>query len=71
MAEVGINYLKKILPEMCKAAGLKHKSVYGLRNTCVSSLFNAGSEEKLIRVRSGRHFNALFQYEKPSEENES
>jgi len=68
---VGINSLNKILPEMCEAAGFKRKTTHSLRVTSVSSLFNAGMEEKLIRERSGRRSNALFQYEKPTEENVS
>ena len=68
---VGVNSLNKILPEMCEAAGFKRKTAHSLRVTCVSSLFNAGMEEKLIRERSGHRTNALFQYEKPTEENVS
>ena len=34
-------------------------------------MFNAGVDEKLIRERSGHRSNALFQYEKPTEENVS
>ena len=33
-----------------------------------SSLINAGVDEKLIRERTGRHSNALFQYEKANKE---
>ena len=68
---VGINSLNKILPEMCESAGFKRKTAHSLRVTCVSSLFNAGVDEKLIRERSGHRSNALFQYEKPTEENVS
>ena len=68
---VGINSLNKILPEMCESAGFKRKTAHSLRVTCVSSLFNAGVDEKLIRERSGQRSNALFQYEKPTEENVS
>ena len=66
---VGINSLNKILPEMCVSAGFKRKTAHSLRVACVSSLFNAGVDEKLIRERSGHRSNALFQYEKPAEEN--
>ena len=68
---VGINSLNKILPEMCESAGFKRKTAHSLRVTCVSSLFNAGVDEKLIRERSGHRSNVLFQYEKPTEENVS
>ena len=54
---------------MCESAGFKRKTAHSLRVTCVSSLFNAGVDEKLIRERSGHRSNALFQYEKPTEEN--
>ena len=67
--EVGIKSLNKILPEMCESADFKRKTAHSLRVTCVSSLFNAGVDEKLIRERSGHRSNALFQYEKPTEEN--
>ena len=50
---------------------LPQLTAHSLRVTCVSSLFNAGMEEKLIRERSGHRSNALFQYEKPTEENVS
>ena len=56
---------------MCETAGFKRKTAHSLRVTCVFSLFNAGMEEKLIRERSGHRSNALFQYEKPTEENVS
>ena len=68
---VGINSLNKILPEMCDAADFKRKTAHSLRVTCVSSLFNPGIKEKLIRERSGHRSNALLQYEKPTEENVS
>ena len=66
---VGINSLSKILPEKREAAGFKRKTPYSLRVARVSSLFDAGMEEKLIRERSGHRSNALFQYEKPTKEN--
>ena len=68
---VGINSLNKILPEMYESAGFKRKTAHSLRVTCVSSLFNAGVDEKLIRERSGHRSHALFQYEKPTEVNVS
>ena len=52
------------------AAGVKQNTAHCLRVTCVSSLFNAGVEEKLnIRERTGHRSNALLEYEKPSKEN--
>ena len=56
-----------ILPNLCKAAGIKRKTAHCLRVTCVSKLFNSGVEEKLIRERTGHRSNALFAYEKTSE----
>ena len=67
-APVGINKLNDILPEMCKAAGLKRKTSHCLCVNCASSLFNAGVEEKLIRERTGHRSDSLFKYEKPSKE---
>ena len=45
--------LNKVLPDLCKAAGVKRKTAHCLSVTCASSLFNAGVEEKLIRERTG------------------
>ena len=74
MDVLSLNYwLSKFVMEVAKKSGERYppKSVYAhsLRVTCVSSLFNAGVDDKLIRVRSGHRSNALFQYEKPTEEN--
>ena len=54
---------------LCKAAGVKRKTAHSLRVTSASSLFSAGVEERLIRERTGHRSNALFKYEKPTEEN--
>lgn len=59
-APVGINRLNDILPEMCKAAGLKRKTSHCLSVTCASSLFDAGVEEELIRERTGHRSDSLF-----------
>ena len=64
---VGVNTLNSILPNLCKAAGIKRKTTHCLRVTCVSKLFNSGVEEKLIRERTGHRSNALFAYQKSSE----
>ena len=61
---MGINTLNNILPSMCKEAGFKRKTNHCLKVTCVSSSFNAGVEEKLIRDRTGLRSNALFKDEK-------
>lgn len=66
---VGINKLNQILPVMCEAVGVKRKTAHSLRVTLASSLFNAGINEKMIRQRTGHRSDALFTYEKPSEEN--
>lgn len=55
-----------ILPNLCKAAGIKRKTARCLLVTCVSKLFASGVEEKLIRERTRHRSNALFAYEKTS-----
>ena len=65
---VGINTVNSILPELCKAAGIKRKTAHSLRVTCVSTLFNNGVEEKLIRERSGHRSNVPFRYEEAGKE---
>ena len=52
---------------MCKAAGLTQKTAHCLRVTCVSSLFNAGVDSKLICDRTGHRSDALLKYEKVEE----
>ena len=53
---------------MCRAVGIKKKSARCLRVTCASRLFQSGVDEKLIRERAGHVSNALFKYEKASED---
>ena len=65
---VGINSLNKILPDLCSAVGIKKKTAHCLRVTCASRLFQSGVDEKLIRERTGHVSNALFKYEKASED---
>ena len=61
---VGINSLNQILPDMYKAAGLRHKTTHCLRVTCASSLFNARVDSKLIRDRTGHRSDVLLKHEK-------
>lgn len=61
---VGIHTLNKILPSMCKEAGVKEKTAHSLRVSCATKLFNAGIPEKMIRERTGHRSNALFKYDK-------
>lgn len=61
---VGIHSLNGILPSLCAAIGTERKTSRNLRVTCVSKLFNASVEEKLIRNRSGHVSDALLGYEK-------
>ena len=69
---VGVNTLAKILPNMCKAVGVKVKTSHTLRVTCATALFGKDVEEKLIRNRTVHRSNALLKYEKSSsEQNES
>ena len=65
---VGINSLNKILPDLCCAVGIKKKTAHCLQVTCASRLFQSGVDEKLIRERTGHVSNALFKYEKASED---
>ncbi|XP_020906396.1 uncharacterized protein LOC110244530 [Exaiptasia diaphana] len=67
---VGIHTLNEILPSLCLAIGSKRKTSHSLRVTCVSKLFNASVDEKLIRSRSGHVSDALLAYEKSSKEQE-
>ena len=64
---MGINSLIKILPDMCKAAGVRRKIAHYLRVTCASSLFNEYVDSKLIRDRRGHRSDALLKYEKAEE----
>ena len=66
-----INTLNRILPDMCKAAGVKRITSHSLSVSCASNLFNAGVDSKLIRDRTGHKSDALFKYEKPNEESVS
>ncbi|KXJ23560.1 Protein LIGHT-DEPENDENT SHORT HYPOCOTYLS 5 [Exaiptasia diaphana] len=63
---VGIHTLNEILPSLCLAIGCKRKTSHSLRVTCVSKLFNASVDEKLIRSRTGH----VLAYEKSSKEQE-
>ena len=62
---VGVNTLSKILPDMCKAIGVKGKTAHCLRVSCATALFQQGVEEKL---QTGHKSNAKFRYEKATEE---
>ena len=53
---------------MCRAVGIKKKTAHCLRVTCASRLFQSGVDEKLIRELTGHVSNALFKYEKASED---
>ena len=64
---MGVDTLNQILPDMCKATGLKRKTSHSLRVTCASTLFNAGVDSKLIRDRTGHKSDSLLKYEKPEE----
>lgn len=67
---IGKHSLDVILPNLCSAIGTKRKTSHCLRVTCVSNLFQASVEEKLIRGRSGHVSNALLGYEKTSQQQE-
>ena len=61
---VGIHSLNGILPSLCAAIRTERKTSHRLCVTCVSKLFNASVEEKLIRNRSGHVSDALLGYKK-------
>ena len=65
---VGINSLNKILPDLCCTVGIKEKTAHCLRVTCASRLFQSGVDKKLIIECTGHVCNALFKYEKISED---
>ena len=59
-APVGINTFNQILPNMmCSVAGIKKKTAHFPRETCVTTLFNAGVDERLIREHTGHRSNDL------------
>lgn len=53
---------------MCKEAGIKVKTAHSLRISCATTLFQAGVSEKMIREQKGHKSNALFKYQRPSQE---
>lgn len=66
---VGLCTLNKILPEkLLGKAGLPRKTAHCLRVTCATRLFQNSVEEKLARERTGHRSNALFGYQKASDE---
>ena len=65
---LGINSWSKICPDLCRAVGIKEKTAHCLLVTCACTLFQSGVDEKLIREHTGHVSNALFMYEKASED---
>ena len=61
---VGINSF----PDLCSAVGIKKTTARCLRVTCAFRLFQSNVDEKQIRERTGHVSNALFTYEKASED---
>ena len=61
---VEIHSFNNILSSLCGAIGTKRKTSHSLCVTCVTQLFNANVEEKLIRSPSDHVSDALLRYEK-------
>lgn len=56
------------LPHLCSAVEIKKKTALCLRVTYAFRLFQSGGNEKLMRELTGHVSNALFKYEKVSED---
>jgi len=53
-SRVGVNTLKKYIPDLCKAAGLTdHYTNYSLRGTAITRMYECGLPEKIISEKSG------------------
>ena len=63
---VGRNRLSKLIPDMCKAAGIEgYKTGHSAKVTCATTLFREGFDDQLIKERTGhRSLDALHQYKR-------
>lgn len=63
---VGRNKLAKIIPDMCKAAGIEgYKTGHSGKVTCATTLYRKGFTDQLIKERTGhRSLEALHQYKR-------
>ena len=67
-AKVGVNTLKKILPDLSKEAGVGvHYTNHSLRATAITRMYEGGVPENLISEKSGhKSIKALRSYESTS-----
>ncbi len=63
---VGRNTLAKLIPNMCKAAGIEgYKTGHSGKVTCATTLYRQGFSDQLIKERTGhRSLEALHQYKR-------
>ena len=64
---MGINSLYQILLDLCSTVGIEKKTAHCLKVTHASRLFQSGVDKKL-REHTSHVSNALFKYEKASED---
>ena len=64
--EVGRSTLAKLIPNMCKAAGIQgYKTGHSGEVTCATTLYRKGFSDQLIKERTGhRSLKALHQYKR-------
>ena len=68
-APIGCYMLQKMLPMMCKEAGIPIRTNHSLRATSATDMFHAGIPEKVIQSHTGhRSLRALRMYENPTDE---
>ena len=67
-SRVGVNTLKKFIPDLCKSAALSaHYTNHSLRATAITRMYKSGVPEKVISEKSGhRSLKALRVYEHTS-----
>ena len=63
---VGRNKIAKLIPDMCKAAGIEgYKTGHSGKVTCATTLYREGFSDQLIKERTGhRSLEALHQYKR-------
>ena len=67
---IGRNKLAKLIPDMCKAAGIEgFKTGHSGKVTCATTLYRRGFSDQLIRERTGhRNLEALHKYKRTGPE---
>ena len=64
--------LQKMLPTMCKEAGIAHQTNHRLCATGATNMFCANVPEKVIQAHTGHlSLKALWMYENPTDEQHS